>query len=240
MAKIAENNNKIPMTIYAGYANSIWTQGYKWIFNVGPTASEYSQAFVALVKSLPGKPKVGLIHEDGLWAKAVIRGDGKTWPSKRVWISKWSTGVYPADSKDVSASVSKVIAAGYPIIGTVSHVRNHLLVTRTILEMGAANKFKMIYVQTQPVQESIICQEFNPKQIQGVVGTSVWASSIKTYFNKEFQTEYKKVTVRTPIPGCPRLSGSPGRRPCWKPSRRLAMWTGRKCARRSLKSPSRP
>ena len=70
VAKIAETS-KIPMTIYAGYANKIWTQGYKYIFNVGPTASQYCQAFVNLAKSLPDKPKVGLIHEDGLWAKAV-------------------------------------------------------------------------------------------------------------------------------------------------------------------------
>ena len=194
VAKIAETN-KIPMTIYAGYANSIWTQGYKWIFNVGPTASEYSQAFVALVKSLPGKPKVGLIHEDGLWAKAV--SEAMVNSAKQAGLDFEVVDVYPADSKDVSASVSKVIAAGYPIIGTVSHVRNDLLVTRTILEMGAANKFKMIYVQTATGYPSF-AKEFNPKQIQGIVGTSVWASSIKTYFNKEFQTEYKKAYGEDP------------------------------------------
>ncbi len=194
VAKIAETS-KIPMTIYAGYANKIWTQGYKYIFNVGPTASQYCQAFVDLVKSLPDKPKVGLIHEDGLWAKAVAGAMVKM--GKTAGANIAIVDVYPSDSKDVSSSVNKVIAEGYPIIGTVSHVRNDLLVTRTILEMGAASKFKMIYVQTATGYPSF-AQKFNPKQIEGIVGTSVWASSIKTYFNPEFQKAYEKAYGEPP------------------------------------------
>jgi len=86
VAKIAETN-KTPMTIYAGYANKIWTQGYKWIFNVGPTASEYCEPFVYLVKGLPAKHKVGLIAEDGLWAKAVSESMVKV-AKKGAWTSK--------------------------------------------------------------------------------------------------------------------------------------------------------
>lgn len=194
VAKIAETS-KIPMTVYAGYANKIWTQGYKWIFNVGPTASQYSEAFVTLVKGLPNKPKVGLIHEDGLWAKAVSEAMVKF--GKAAGLDFAVVDVYPADSKDVSASVNKVIAGGYPIIGTVSHVRNDLLVTRTILEMGVANKFELIYVQTATGYPSF-AEKFKPEQIQGIVGTSVWASSIKTYYNEEFQTEYKKAFGEAP------------------------------------------
>jgi len=194
VAKIAETN-KIPMTIYAGYANKIWTQGYKYIFNVGPTASQYCKAFVSLVKSLPDKPKVGLIHEDGLWAKAVSGAMSKLGKAEGVQID--IVDVYPSDSKDVSSSVNKVIAGGYPIIGTVSHVRNDLLVTRTILEMGVGSKFKMIYVQTATGYPSF-AQKFKPEQIQGIVGTSVWASSIKTYFNTEFQAAYKKAYGEEP------------------------------------------
>jgi ABC-type branched-subunit amino acid transport system substrate-binding protein len=194
VAKIAETS-KIPMTIYAGYADKIWTQGYKWIFNVGPTASEYCRPFVSLVNRLPDKPKVGLIHEDGLWVKAVAEAMVNF--SKRVGLDFAVVDVYPADSKDVSASVNKVIAAGYPIIGTVSHVRNDLLVTRTILEMGAADKFKMIYVQTATGYPSF-AEKFKPEQIQGIVGTSVWASSIKTFYNEEFQAEYKKAYGEAP------------------------------------------
>jgi branched-chain amino acid transport system substrate-binding protein len=194
VAKIAETS-KIPMTIYAGYADKIWTQGYKWIFNVGPTATEYCKPFVTLVNSLPDKPKVGLIHEDGLWAKAVAEAMVKF--GKRIGLDFAIVDVYPSDSKDVSASVNKVIAADYPIIGTVSHVRNDLLVTRTILEMGVANKFKMIYVQTATGYPSF-AEKFKPEQIQGIVGTSVWASSIKTYYNKEFQADYKKAYGEEP------------------------------------------
>ncbi len=194
VAKIAETS-KIPMTIYAGYANKIWTQGYKWIFNVGPTASQYSQAFVGLVKGLPEKLKVGLIHEDGLWAKAVSEAMVKF--GKEAGLDFAVVDVYPADSKDVSASINKVIAGGYPIIGTVSHVRNDLLVTRAILEMGVANKFQMIYVQTATGYPSF-AEKFKPEQIQGIVGTSVWASSIKTFYNQEFQTEYKKAYGEAP------------------------------------------
>jgi branched-chain amino acid transport system substrate-binding protein len=194
VAKIAETS-KIPMTIYAGYANKIWTQGYKWIFNVGPTASQYSQAFVGLVKGLPEKLKVGLIHEDGLWAKAVSEAMVKF--GKEAGVDFAVVDVYPADSKDVSASINKVIAGGYPIIGTVSHVRNDLLVTRAILEMGVANKFQMIYVQTATGYPSF-AEKFKPEQIQGIVGTSVWASSIKTFYNQEFQTEYKKAYGEAP------------------------------------------
>ncbi|MGO9119974.1 MAG: amino acid ABC transporter substrate-binding protein [Desulfomonilaceae bacterium] len=194
VAKIAETS-KTPMTIYAGYADKIWTQGYKWIFNVGPTASEYSKPFVSLVNQLPDKPKVGLIHEDGLWAKAVAEAMVNF--GKRVGLDIAIVDVYPSDSKDVSASINKVIAAGYPIIGTVSHVRNDLLVTRTILEMGAADKFKMIYVQTATGYPSF-AEKFKPEQIQGIVGTSVWASSINTYYNKEFQADYKKAYGEEP------------------------------------------
>ena len=194
VAKIAETS-KIPMAIYAGYANKIWTKGYKWIFNVGPTASQYCQGFVTLVKSLPDKPKVGLIHEDGLWAKAVSGAMVKM--GKAAGVDVAVVDVYPSDSKDVSSSVNKVIAQGYPIIGTVSHVRNDLLVTRTILEMGVANKFKMIYVQTATGYPSY-AQKFKPEQIQGVVGTSVWAPSIKTYFNPEFQAAFKKAYDEEP------------------------------------------
>ncbi len=141
VAKIAETN-KTPMTIYAGYANKIWTQGYKWIFNVGPTASEYCEPFVYLVKGLPAKHKVGLIAEDGLWAKAVSESMVKV--AKKEGLDFEIVDVYPADSKDVSSSVNKVIAANCDIIGTVSHVRNDLLFTRTIIEMGVRNKFKVI------------------------------------------------------------------------------------------------
>ncbi len=194
VAKIAETS-KIPMTIYAGYANKIWEQGYKNIFNIGPTASQYCQAFVALVKGMPDKPKVGLIHEDGLWAKAVAGFMVKD--AKSHGLDFAIVDVYPADTKDVSSSVNKVIAAGYPIIGTVSHVRNDLLVTRTILEMGVAEKFKLIYVQTATGYPSF-SQTFKPEQVQGIVGTSVWASSIKTYGNQEFQTEFKKAFGEDP------------------------------------------
>src|SRR5271157_366019 len=194
VAKIAETS-KIPMTIYAGYADNIWTQGYKWIFNVGPTATEYCKAFVSLVKGLPDKPKVGLIHEDGLWAKAVAGAMVKF--GKRVGLDIAIVDVYPSDTKDVSASMNKVIAADYPIIGTVSHVRNDLLVTRTILEMGVADKFKMIYVQTATGYPSF-AEKFKPEQIEGIVGTSVWASSIKTYYNEEFQADYKKAFGEEP------------------------------------------
>ena len=194
VAKIAETS-KIPMAVYAGYANKIWTQGYKWIFNVGPTASQYCQAFVNLAKSLPDKPKVGLIHEDGLWAKAVSGAMVKL--GKAAGVDVTVVDVYPSDSKDVSSSINKVIAQGYPIIGTVSHVRNDLLVTRTILEMGVSNKFKMIYVQTATGYPSF-AQKFKPEQIQGIVGTSVWAPSIKTYFNPEFQAAYKKAYGEEP------------------------------------------
>ena len=194
VAKIAETS-KIPMTIYAGYADKIWTQGYKWIFNVGPTASEYCKPFVTLVNRLPDKPKVGLIHEDGLWAKAVAEAMVKF--GKRVGLDFAVVDVYPSDTKDVSASINKVIAADYPIIGTVSHVRNDLLVTRTILEMGVADKFKMIYVQTATGYPSF-AEKFKPEQIEGIVGTSVWASSIKTYYNQEFQADYKKAYGEAP------------------------------------------
>ncbi len=187
VAKIAETF-KIPMAVYAGYANKIWNQGYKYIFNVGPTASQYCQVFVNLVKQLPGKPKVGLIHEDGLWAKAVSGFMVKT--AKKAGLDFEIVDVYPADSKDVSSSINKVIAAGYPIIGTISHVRNDLLVTRTILEMGVADKFKLIYVQTATGYPSF-AQKFKADQIEGIVGTSVWAPSIKTYGNQEFQAAYK-------------------------------------------------
>ena len=194
VAKIAETS-KTPMTIYAGYADKIWTQGYKWIFNVGPTASEYCRPFVSLVNQLPDKLKVGLIHEDGLWAKAVSEAMVKF--GKEAGLDLAVVDVYPADSKDVSASVNKVIAAGYPIIGTVSHVRNDLLVTRAILEMGVANKFQMIYVQTATGYPSF-AEKFKPEQIQGIVGTSVWASSIKTFYNQEFQAKYKKAYGEAP------------------------------------------
>jgi branched-chain amino acid transport system substrate-binding protein len=188
VAKIAETN-KLPMTIYAGYANKIWTQGYKWIFNVGPTASEYCEPFVNLVKGLPGKHKVGLVAEDGLWAKAVSEAMVKE--AKKAGLDFALVDVYPADSKDVSSSVNKVIASGCDVIGTVSHVRNDLLFTRTVIEMGVRNKFKLIYVQTATGYPSF-SEKFKPEQIEGIVGTSVWASSLKTYGNQEFLTEFKK------------------------------------------------
>jgi branched-chain amino acid transport system substrate-binding protein len=194
VAKIAETN-KIPMTIYAGYANKIWTQGYKWIFNVGPTASEYCEPFVNLVKGLPGKHKVGLIAEDGLWAKAVSESMVKV--AKKEGLDFEIVDVYPADSKDVSSSVNKVIAANCDIIGTVSHVRNDLLFTRTILEMGVANKFKLVYVQTATGYPSF-SQKFKANQIEGIVGTSVWASSLNTSGNKEFLAEFTKAYNEEP------------------------------------------
>ncbi len=194
VAKIAETT-KIPMAIYAGYANKIWTQGYKWIFNVGPTASQYCQAFVNAVKTMPGKPSVGLISEDGLWAKAVSGFMVKT--AQKEGLDFKIVDIYPSDSKDVSASINKVIAANYDIIGTVSHVRNDLLVTRTILEMGVSDKFKLIYVQTATGYPSF-AEKFKPGQIQGIVGTSVWASSLDTYGNKEFIAEFKKAYSEDP------------------------------------------
>ncbi len=194
VAKIAETN-KTPMTIYAGYANKIWTQGYKWIFNVGPTASEYCEPFVYLVKGLPGKHKVGLIAEDGLWAKAVSESMVKM--AKKEGLDFEIVDVYPADSKDVSSSVNKVIAANCDIIGTVSHVRNDLLFTRTIIEMGVRSKFQMIYVQTATGYPSF-SQRFKPDQIEGIVGTSVWASSLNTSGNKEFLVEFAKAFGEEP------------------------------------------
>ena len=194
VSKIAETN-KTPMTIYAGYANKIWTQGYKYIFNVGPTATEYCEPFVGLVKSLPGKHKVGLVAEDGLWAKAVA--DSMVKAAKKEGLDFELVDVYPADSKDVSSSVNKVIAANCDIIGTVSHVRNDLLFTRAIIEMGVRNKFQLIYVQTATGYPSF-AQRFKPDQIQGIVGSSVWASSLTTTGNKEFITEFTKVYSEEP------------------------------------------
>ncbi len=194
VAKIAETN-QLPMTIYAGYANKIWTQGYKWIFNVGPTASEYCEPFVYLVKSLPAKLKVGLIAEDGLWAKAVSEFMVKT--GKKEGLNFEIIDIYPADTKDVSPSINKVIAAGCDVIGTVSHVRNDLLVTRTLIEMGVRNKFKMIYVQTATGYPSF-SQRFKPDQIEGIVGSSVWASSLKTSGNTEFRAEFPKAYGEEP------------------------------------------
>jgi len=194
VAKTAETN-KLPMTIYAGYANKIWTQGYKWIFNVGPTASEYCEPFVNLVKGLPGKHKVGLVAEDGLWAKAVSESMVKV--AQKEGLNFEIVDVYPADSKDVSSSINKVIATGCDVIGTVSHVRNDLLFTRTLIEMGVRSKFKLIYVQTATGYPSF-SQRFKPDQIEGIVGTSVWASSLQTYGNKEFLTEFAKAYGEEP------------------------------------------
>jgi len=194
VAKVAETNT-LPMTIYAGYANKIWQQGYKWIFNVGPTASEYCEPFVNLVKTLPGKHKVGLVAEDGLWAKAVSESMVKE--AKKGGLDFEIIDVYPADSKDVSSSVNKVIAAKCDIIGTVSHVRNDLLFTRTIIEMGVRSKFQMIYVQTATGYPSF-SQRFKPDQIEGIVGTSVWASSLNTSGNKEFLVEFAKAFGEEP------------------------------------------
>ena len=194
VAKIAETN-KLPMTIYAGYANKIWMQGYKWIYNVGPTASEYCEPFVHLVKSLPGKHKIGLIAEDGLWAKAVM--DAMVNGAKKEGLHFESIDIYPADTKDVSPSINKVIAAKCDIIGTVSHVRNDLLFTRTIIEMGVRNKFQLIYVQTATGYPSF-AQRFKPEQIEGIVGSSVWASSLKTSGNAEFLLEFPKAYGEEP------------------------------------------
>jgi branched-chain amino acid transport system substrate-binding protein len=194
VAKIAETN-KLPMTIYAGYANKIWMQGYKWIFNVGPTASEYCEPFVNLVKGLSGKHKVGLIAEDGLWAKAV--SESMVNLAKKEGLNFEVVDVYPSDSKDLSSSINKVIAAGCDVIGTVSHVRNDLLFTRAIIEMGVRNKFKLIYVQTATGYPSF-SQKFKPEQIEGIVGTSVWASSLKTYGNNEFLAEFTKAYGEEP------------------------------------------
>ncbi len=194
VAKIAETN-KLPMTIYAGYANKIWQQGYKWIYNVGPTASEYCEPFVNLVKTLPGKHKVGLVAEDGLWAKAV--SESMVALAKKSGLDFEIVDVYPSDSKDVSSSVNKVIAAKCDVIGTVSHVRNDLLFTRTIIEMGVRNKFQLIYVQTATGYPSF-SQKFKPELIEGIVGTSVWASSLKTYGNQEFIAEFTKAFGEEP------------------------------------------
>jgi len=57
--------------------------------------------------------------------------------------------------------------------------------------MGVRNKFKLIYVQTATGYPSF-SEKFKPEQIEGIVGTSVWASSLKTYGNQEFLTEFKK------------------------------------------------
>jgi branched-chain amino acid transport system substrate-binding protein len=138
---------------------------------------------------------VGLIAEDGLWAKAV--SDFMVATGKKMGLDFERVDIYPADTKDVSASISKVIAGNYDIIGTVSHVRNDLLVTRTILEMGARSKFKLIYVQTATGYPSF-AQKFSPEQIEGIVGTSVWASSLATFGNKEFIAEFNKAYGEDP------------------------------------------
>ena len=161
----------------------------------GPTASEYCEPFVNLVKTLPGKHKVGLAAEDDLLAKAV--SESMVNEAKKQGLEFEMIDVYPSDSKDVSSSINKVIAAKCDIIGTVSHVRNDLLFTRTIIEMGVRDKFQVIYVQTATGYPSF-SQKFKPEQIEGIIGTSVWASSLKTYGNKEFITEFTKAYGEEP------------------------------------------
>lgn len=185
----AAERGKIPMTIYAGYANKIWNRGYKWIFNVGPTATEYCTVFTQLVGSLGQSVKVGLIHEDGLWAKAVANAMVSN--AEELGLDFKIIDIYPADTKDVTPSIDKVLAEGADIIGTVSHVRNDYLVTRTINEMGVKSKFKLIYVQTATGYPSF-SKKFKPQQIEGFVGTSVWAPTLDTFGNEEFYREYNK------------------------------------------------
>lgn len=137
--QIAERG-KVPYIDPVAIADSI-TEGrnFKYTFKVAPKASWYARdqlKFIKWVGEKAGKPvkRVVLMYEDTLFGQSTSKGQDAA--AKAMGITVVEKIAYPAETPDMTPTISRVKQINPDAILFVSYIADAVLITKTMKELG--------------------------------------------------------------------------------------------------------
>lgn len=128
----------VPYIDPVAIADSI-TEGrnFKYTFKVAPKASWYARDQLAFVKDMSAKKpirRVVLMYEDTLFGQSTSAGQEKY--AKEAGIEILAKIAYPAESPDMTPTISRVKQLNPDAILFVSYIADAVLITKTMKELG--------------------------------------------------------------------------------------------------------
>ena len=194
----------VPYIDPVAIADSI-TEGrkFRYTFKIAPKASWYARDQLAFVKAMSAKKpikRVVLMYEDTLFGQSTSAGQEKS--AKEAGIEILAKIGYPAESPDMTPTVSRVKQLNPDAILFVSYIADAVLITKTMKELGvdipilgtSAGHIDPAYIANLgPLAEySFTVGEWNPdlkktgaadlaKRFQAKFGTAMNGHAAETY-----------------------------------------------------------
>jgi len=112
-------------------------RNFKYTFKVAPKASWYARDQLAFVKHISAKKpikRVVLMYEDTLFGQSTSAGQEKS--AKEAGIEVLAKIAYPAESPDMTPTISRVKQLNPDAILFVSYIADAVLITKTMKELG--------------------------------------------------------------------------------------------------------
>jgi branched-chain amino acid transport system substrate-binding protein len=136
VADVTEKH-RMPLVAPMAATTSIFKKGRKFLFMVQSPAEVYLEGFVELV-ARNGLKTIALIHEDGLFPQAAVKGAADL--ARKKGLQVVLAEAYPKGTTDFSAILTRVRAAGPDAIGAATFFEDAVAITRQLKALNVNAK----------------------------------------------------------------------------------------------------
>jgi branched-chain amino acid transport system substrate-binding protein len=180
----------IPLIATAAGARNIWTRGLRFVFQ-GEPGSDYLSRPPLEVGRQFGLKKIAVLYTDNSWGHDFNE-------ATTVWARVFGLELvyaqsYPLDVKDLSPALLMARSRGAEILTSSAYLPDAELITRQLKDMGWAPK--IVFLAT--AYDGNFGRDLG-RDAEGVTTYSMWAPSLRSYQNREFQEVYRSLFKESP------------------------------------------
>jgi branched-chain amino acid transport system substrate-binding protein len=165
--------NRLPLVTGHGSADSIYTKGYSYVFNIQTPASRYLQGVIDIVLAAdPSVRRVAILAEEDVFAEAVVAG-AISYAAER-GLTVVYHGNYPTDTHDVGDLLRAAAAHNPELLLGAGHLQDTILIVKQAKELGLAPKAMGLSVGTS----SPDFREYLGADADYIFGATQWTSTL--------------------------------------------------------------
>lgn len=173
VAPVADRHGMLLVTAH-GSADSIYTRGYRSIFNLQTPASRYLQGVIDVVIAAdPTIRRVAVLTEEDVFAEAAAAG-AIAYAAER-GLTVVYQGRYPSDANDVSELLRAAKSHDVELLLGAGHLQDSLLIVKQARELGLVPKAIGLSVGTS----SPDFREYLGADADYIFGATQWTSTLR-------------------------------------------------------------
>jgi branched-chain amino acid transport system substrate-binding protein len=183
---------QVPLVVPVAAADKITRQGYKWVFRVAATTSDYASILLDMATAL-GKPtSIAILVENTDFGVSGSNA-AKAYAEKK-GIKVVFDGAYSAGSPDYRSTLLKLKSTKPDLVYMVSYVVDAILLMRQSREVGLS---PLAFLGAGP---GFMSAQFAQEQSisNGVFGIAQWAPDVSWPGTKRFAERYEKRFGKAP------------------------------------------